>query len=164
MGSRPDSRPLPPSQRTADRLHSAAIHLLRRLRAEDDATGLSAPRLSALSVLVFAGPLPLGELAAAEQVSAPTMSRLVKGLEGEGLVTRSPDPEDGRVRRVEATVEGRRVLMEGKRRRVERLAGELDALPPEKRRILDTAAGILERLSLPEGHPRTGSDPSSDSS
>lgn len=142
------------SHRTADRLHSAAIHLLRRLRAEDDATGLSAPRLSALSVVVFAGPLPLGELAAAEQVSAPTMSRLVTELEGEGLVQRSRDPEDGRVRRVEATKEGRRVLLEGKRRRVERLAGELDALPREERLLLDAAAAVLERLSLPPDHPR----------
>ena len=51
------------AERTADRLHSAAIHLLRRLRREDAATGLSAPRLSALSVVVFGGPLTLGELA-----------------------------------------------------------------------------------------------------
>ena len=62
----------------ADKLHSAAIHLLRRLRAEDDAIGLSAPRLSALSVVVFAGPLTLSELAAAEQVRLPTISRLIK--------------------------------------------------------------------------------------
>ena len=52
----------------ADRLHSTAIHLLRRLRVEDDASGLTAPRLSALSVIVFGGPLTLGELAAAEQL------------------------------------------------------------------------------------------------
>ncbi len=87
----------------ADRLHSAAIHLLRRLRREDDASGLSAPRLSALSVVVFGGPVTIGALAAAEQVRVPTMSRLVAALEADGLVRRKPDVDDGRVVRVAAT-------------------------------------------------------------
>ena len=72
----------------ADQLHSAAIHLLRTLRKEDDSSGLSAPRLSALSVVVFGGPLTLGQLARAEQVRPPTMTRIVTGLAG-GFVTRS---------------------------------------------------------------------------
>ena len=55
----------------AGRIHSAAIHLLRRLRREDAGSGLNAPRLSALSVIVFAGEVTLGELAAAEQVRPP---------------------------------------------------------------------------------------------
>jgi hypothetical protein len=75
------------AERTADRLHSAAIHLLRRLRREDAKSGLSAPRLSALSVLVFGGPLTLGELANAEQVRPPTMTRLVTALEADGRVS-----------------------------------------------------------------------------
>ena len=80
----------------ADRLHSAAIHLLRRLRVEDEALGISAPRLSALSVLVFAGPRRVGELAEAEQVEPPTMTRLVDGMERDGYVVRGPDPDDRR--------------------------------------------------------------------
>src|ERR671933_1067936 len=75
---------------TADRLHSAAIHLLRRVRRQDDASGLTAPRLSALSVIVFGGPLTLGALAAAEQVRPPTMTRIVQALEEAGLVVREP--------------------------------------------------------------------------
>src|SRR5918992_1439308 len=82
--------------RTADRLHSAAIHLLRRLRRVDVASGLTAPRLSALSVVVFSGPLTLGALAAAEQVQPPTMTRIVGALEAAGLVQREPKPGDGR--------------------------------------------------------------------
>src|SRR5947208_16870395 len=78
----------------ADRLHSAALHLLRRLRAEDDELGVSPPRLSALSVVVFGGPLTIGALAEAEGVKPPTMTRLVDGLEREGLVTRESDPAD----------------------------------------------------------------------
>ena len=76
----------------ADRLHSAAIHLLRRLRVEDEALGISAPRLSALSVLVFAGPRRVGELAEAEQVEPPTMTRLVDGMERDGYVARAARP------------------------------------------------------------------------
>src|SRR3954463_14052103 len=66
----------------ADRLHSTAIHLLRRVRKQDVAIGQGPARLSALSVLVFGGPKTLGELAAAEQVKPPTMSRIVAGVGG----------------------------------------------------------------------------------
>src|SRR6185295_13673215 len=81
----------------ADRLHSAAIHLLRRLRRQDDAMGLTPARASALSIMVFGGPVTLGQLAGAEQVSAPTTTRLVVGMERDGLVRREDDPDDGRV-------------------------------------------------------------------
>src|SRR5918993_886010 len=80
----------------ADQLHSAAIHLLRGLRGQDAASGLTAPRLSALSVLVFGGPRTVSALAAAEQVRVPTMTRLVQGLKREGLVTSEVDPSDRR--------------------------------------------------------------------
>ena len=86
------SRQAPSARAVADRLHSAAIHLLRRLRSEDAASGLTAPRLSALSVLVFGGPRSIGDLAAAEQVRPPTISRLVRELERDGLVTRTVHP------------------------------------------------------------------------
>jgi DNA-binding MarR family transcriptional regulator len=137
----------PDAERSADRLHSAAIHLLRRLRRVDDASGLSAPRLSALSVVVMRGPCTLGELAAAEQVRAPTMTRLVTALEGEGLVTRAADPADGRVTRVAATALGRRVLAAGRLRRVRRLARDIAALPPADRTALAHALAVLERLA-----------------
>jgi len=130
----------------ADRLHSAAIRLLRWLRREDDRSGLSAPRLSALSVLVFAGPVTLGELAAAEQVRPPTMTRLVQALEGEGLVARTPDPDDGRVTRLAATAKGRRLLAAGRARRVKTLAGRLDRLSAADRATLERAAEVMERL------------------
>jgi len=106
----------------ADHLHSAAIHLLRQLRKEDDASGLSAPRLSALSVVVFGGPLTLGELARAEQVKPPTMTRIVTGLEREGLVKRKGDPHDRRLTHIEATSKGQKVLAAGRARRVKKLA------------------------------------------
>lgn len=131
----------------ADRLHSAAIHLLRTLRRVDDQTGLSAPRLSALSVAVFAGPLTLGALAAAEGVRPPTMTRLVTALEEAGLVTRTIDPADARVTRVAATPRGRRVLMRGRARRLQLLAARLELLPAGELRTLGAAASLIEGIA-----------------
>src|SRR5437868_11146979 len=106
----------------ADRLHSAAIHLLRRLRAADAASGLTASRLSALSVVVFGGPQTITALAAAEQVRLPTMTRLVQGLERDGLVTRAPDPRDRRRVVVRATAPAPRRLPDAPPRRADQPA------------------------------------------
>ena len=138
---------------TADALHSAAIHLLRRLRTQDEALGLSAPRLSALSVVVFGGPVTVTQLASAEQVSAATISRMAKEMEWEGLVTRERDPADGRIHRIRATEKGVALLQEGRRRRVEVLSDMLATLPERERSLLAEAAHLLERMTLPEGHP-----------
>ena len=131
----------------ADRLHSAAIHLLRRLRAEDAAAGLTGPQLSALSVIVFRGPISLGALATAEQVRPPTISRLIRELERQKLVERVGDDTDARVYRVRATEAGKRLLAEGRARRVAALTKEIAALPASQRRQLRDAAELLEGLS-----------------
>lgn len=131
----------------ADALHSAAIHLLRGVRKEDVRTGVGPARLSALSVLVFAGPMRLTELARIEQVKPPTMTKVIAGLEVEGLVRRGADAEDARAVRLEATARGTRLLQEGRRRRVERLATALQALAIEELDVLSRAAAIIERVS-----------------
>ena len=128
----------------ADRLHSAAIHLLRRLRVEDEALGISAPRLSVLSVLVFAGPMRIGELAHAEQVEPPTMTRLVDGLQRDGYVAREPDPDDARAVRVRATDAGTAALTEGRRRRVAAFS-DLLRTPPAGLTALGRGVDALER-------------------
>ena len=138
--------PTDQDQAVATRLHSVAIHLLRRLRREDAALGISAARLSALSVVVFAGPVTLGELAAAEDVTPPTMTRLVAALEAEGLVTRTADAGDRRVTRVRATAKGRRIMERGRSRRTAHLAAQLATLGREDLVVLDRAATILEDL------------------
>ncbi len=140
---------------TADALHSAAIHLLRRLRTQDDALGLSAPRLSALSVVVFGGPVTVTQLASAEQVSPATISRMAKEMEWQGLLTRERDASDGRIHRIRATKKGVALLHEGRRRRVAVLSDMLATLTAGERRLLARAAQLLERLTLPEGHPQT---------
>ena len=131
----------------ADRLHSAALHLLRRLRTEDDALGISPPRLSALSVVVYAGPIGIGSLAAAEGVAAPTMTRLVDGLEHDRLVRRTADPSDARGVLVEATSEGRRVLAKGRRQRVRTLAEGLTALSATELADIRRGAELIERIT-----------------
>lgn len=139
--------PLPPAFATAERLHAAAIRLLRALRIEDRASGLSGPRISALSVIVYGGPLPMSALAAAEQVQPPTITRLVAELERDGLVERIRDPGDRRVLKVQATAQGRRLLEEGRRRRVARLAAAVAALSAGDRKTLDRAAELIRELA-----------------
>jgi DNA-binding MarR family transcriptional regulator len=140
------SRVNPRERTVAERLHAAAIHLLRRLRRQDDAMGLTPARASALSIMVFGGRVTIGQLAQAEQVSAPTMTRLVVGLERDGLVRRDDDPDDGRVVWLQATAKGTRILHEGRRRRVEALAADLATLDQAERDTLAEAADILERM------------------
>ncbi len=131
----------------ADRLHSAALHLLRRLRTEDDALGISPPRLSALSVVVYAGPIPIGALATTEGVAAPTMTRLVDGLERDGYVRRRPDPADARGILVSATAAGKRTLAQGRRQRVEALAAGLGRLDAADLDTVRRGAELIERLT-----------------
>ena len=132
----------------ADALHSAAIHLLRGVRKEDVQTGIGPARLSALSVLVFAGPMRLSDLARVEQVKPPTMTKVIAGLEAAGLVRRRLDEDDGRAVKLEATARGTKLLQNGRRRRVARLSAALDGLEPHEIDVLDRAAGIIERVSL----------------
>jgi len=131
---------------TADRLHSAAIHLLRRLRVRDRESGVGPAQLSALSVLVLGGgPRSLGELAEAEQVRPPTMSRIIAGLVRAGLVRRGKT-EDRRRVRLEATARGTRILQEGRRRRVESLAQALTSVSTEDRKRLRELIDHLEKV------------------
>jgi DNA-binding MarR family transcriptional regulator len=134
-------------QEIATHLHAAAIRLLRALRREDDGSGLSAPRLSALSVIAFGGPLSLAELAAAEQVRPPTMSRIVDFLVDEGLATRDMAPNDRRSVRIEVTAKGRTLMEAGRERRVRALVERLQALAPSERRALARGVEMLDRIT-----------------
>ena len=143
-GRKQKKRSLPETASIADRLHSAAIHLLRRVRKQDSAMGEGPARLSALSVLVFGGPMTLGQLAAAEQVKPPTMSRIVTGLEHSRLAERLTDSKDARRVRIRATPSGERLLRQGRRRRIEYLARHLDGLTRQDLSTLDEAVHLLE--------------------
>ena len=131
--------------RIGDLLHSAAIHLLRKVRAQDRSTGIGPAQLSALSVLVFGGPRSLKELAEAEQVRPPTMSRIVVGLERTRLVRRKTT-DDKRRMLLEATARGVKILQEGRRRRVAMLVRALQELSEDELRAAAAAAEFLRKL------------------
>jgi DNA-binding MarR family transcriptional regulator len=131
---------------TADRLHSAAIHLLRRVRKRDEASGVGPAQLSALSVLVFGGPRTLGELATAEHVKPPTMSRIVAGLKRSRMIEIMRDPTDGRQMHIRPTAKGTHLLQQGRQRRIEYLAEHLGSLTAGELAQLVAAADILEKL------------------
>ena len=134
------------SQIVADEIHSAAIHLLRKLRREDSQSGLNSPRLSALSVVVFGGPVTLGDLAAAEQVRPPTMTRIVDALAELGLVTKTRNASDARSTHITTTAAGRKLLIQGRERRVRALAMQIAKLNAKQQSALQDAAKILKQV------------------
>lgn len=133
----------------ADRLHSLAIHLLRRIRRGDEDVGLSAPRLSALSVVVYRGPISLTELARAESVTAPTMTRLVNALAQAGLVEKRQDRGDNRVVLLRATSAGKRTLEAARAKRLAALQAILTQLGPDAQAAVERAVELLEPLLRP---------------
>ena len=134
-------RPSHKAEQTADLLHGTAIRLLRFVRKEDTAAGITGPQLSVLSVLVYAGPQTLGKLAAAEQVKPPTMSQMVSELEKRGLAVRKPI--DRRSALVSVTEKGKKLLEAGRKRRLAKLSSALSDLPTEKLELLREAADLL---------------------
>ncbi len=129
----------------AGKLHSTAIHLLRRVRVEDAVSGIGPARLSALSVVVFGGPISLNDLARAEQVRPPTMSRIVDALEKEGLARKTINQQDRRAVVIEATPTGANVLQQGRKRRVRALAKSLSRLKGAERAEIERAVQAIQR-------------------
>ncbi len=130
----------------AEKVHRSALRLLRRLRKADEAMDISTARLSALSVLVFVGPQTVGGLAKIEQVSQPTMTSLTQKLITQGLVRAKPDRHDRRVRKLEATSRGKKLLHIGRRNRIEMLATMMTELPTRDVKALEKAATLIEQL------------------
>ena len=144
----------------AERLHGAALHMMRGIRQADRRLGVGPARLSALSVLL-SGPKTLTQLADAEQVSAATISRIAAGLVRGGLARRVPNPGDGRSARLEMTAAGRRLITRGRQARVTRLEAALARLDRNDRAALPAAIDALERAAweVMKPQPRPGSSP-----
>jgi DNA-binding MarR family transcriptional regulator len=130
----------------ADALHSTAIHLLRRVRSEDRASGVGPAQLSALSVLVFGGRMSLGDLAAAEQVRPPTMVRIVQALGEEGLAAAKPDTQDRRKIVISPTTRGRELMLQARQRRVRALAQLITSISKNEQEQLREAVGTIRQL------------------
>jgi DNA-binding MarR family transcriptional regulator len=155
MTPQEERRTTPDPAEVAGRLRLPVTRLARILRQQDQ-LGLTPTMTSALATIGREGPLTLGALAASEQVSPPTITRVVSKLEGAGLVRRRPDLADGRVTRVELSAAGRRQLEAGRIRRTAWLSTRLRDLPTEDLVRLEEAAAVLERLTIapaPEGRP-----------
>ncbi|HNO80322.1 MAG TPA: MarR family transcriptional regulator [Phycisphaerae bacterium] len=133
-------------EQVAEKVHRSALRLLRRLRKADETLSISTARLSALSVLVFVGPQTVGTLARIEQVAQPTMTSLTQGLISQGLVRAKSDQDDRRVRRLEATAKGKKLLYRGRKNRIEILASMMAKLPASDIKVLNRAATLIDQL------------------
>jgi DNA-binding MarR family transcriptional regulator len=132
--------------RLASQLRVSVARLARRLRQEGAGDDATPSQLAALATLYHDGPMTLGELAHAERVKPPSMTRIVAGLEERGLVRRESSAEDRRVQRVTVTEAGRAAHEEYRKRRDAWLCRQLTKLEPEEREVLTRAADILDRI------------------
>lgn len=131
----------------ASGLRVAVMRFARRLRNEREDTSLTLTQLSTLGTLARLGPLRLGELAAAERIQPPSMTRIVSGLEKRALVVREPDPDDRRLVIVTLADEGRNLLAADRRRRDAWLNQRLRELSADEREALRRAVPVLEKLA-----------------
>lgn len=123
------------------------MRLARRLRNEREDTSLTLNQLSAMGTLARLGPITLGELATAERIQPPSMTRIVSALEERGLVAREPDANDRRLVIVRLADEGKAMLAADRRRRDAWLNQRLRELTADEREALRLAVPVLEKLA-----------------
>lgn len=137
-------------QELIGRLRLAVARLARLLRQQDQ-SGLTPTATAMLATIARRGPLTLGELATAEQVAPPTITKVVARLESAGLIERLADADDRRICRVVVSPEGSRQLDRNRSRRTAWLAEQFAALGPEDQERLADAVAVLEQLTAPPG-------------
>ena len=130
----------------ANRLYLALTRTGRSLRTTSE-TPIGPGAFSTLWTITGQGPTRLTDLAAAEGVTRPTMTRIIDALEQRGYVARRPDPDDGRAQLVAATRRGRALIAQGRAVRVKALASRIETLPPEQAADIDQTISILEALA-----------------
>src|SRR3954462_11262568 len=129
----------------ATKFRFALFPLVRQLRHHN--IDLSASQASALATISRRGPLTVGELAKAEHVSSPRVTKIAKGLEEDRLVTRTADPTDKRVTNLAITKEGERRLERSRSRKNAWLAKKLQGLGPDELKAIEAVIPVLERLT-----------------
>lgn len=132
---------------TAARLRVAIGRLSRRLRRAASDVPLTATEIAVLSTTARMGPVGLGRLAAEEAMNPTMLSRVVRTLEGAGLLRREGDPEDRRAAKVDLTAEGHRLVDRVRHERADALARALDRLGEADRAVLTGALPVLEALA-----------------
>lgn len=130
-------------------------YALGRIAAQDAGNEAPAAQWRVLSLLEQAGSRRVGELALAARTTQPGMTRLLGGLEREGLVLRSPDPDDSRATVVDITPGGASALAEWRTEFRETLAPRFAALTDDDWSALTRAAEILAAHTTDRtGEPR----------
>ena len=140
---------------TASRLRLVINRAARRMRQEAGSE-LRASSASALTSVELHGPLTPSELAEIERIKRPTATRILRGLEEQGLVERTPDPNDGRSALISITGDGRERLRRLRQRKNAYLAKRMRDLDPREIATLGRAAEILERLLEGDRGPAPG--------
>jgi DNA-binding MarR family transcriptional regulator len=131
----------------ASALRLSVMRLARRMRAERADSALTLTQLAALASVERLGPVTPGDLADAERVQPPSMTRVVASLQDAGLVQRAPHPTDGRQALLTVTPAGTALLREDRRRREAWLARQLAELSDDDRARLRDAVEVLDRLA-----------------
>jgi DNA-binding MarR family transcriptional regulator len=144
---RPVSGPARPEDQLAAEVAAGLERLFGLFRSLSPPSGLSLTAAATLATLERSGPCRLTSLAAREGVTQPAMTQLAARLQDAGLVTRDPDPSDGRVVRVGITSEGQVTLARRRQARAERLGGLLDRLSPDHRAALAAALPAMDALA-----------------
>lgn len=128
-------------------LRQGVVRLARQLRRQGESHELSAGSLSALAALSRHGSMTVGELARHEGVTPPMITKIARQLEGEDLIVRRADADDGRVTHLELAAKGRR-LVEGRRSAAETwLVEQLSGLSASEVAGLTVATALLARLA-----------------
>ena len=127
----------------ANRLNSLSIHMMLRVSQATHGDEITPARQSLLSVIVFGGPVNVSELARAENVSVPAVTRMLDALETDGLAYREPSEDDRRAVNVLPTEAGLHVMEAARARRVQRIADELSFLTREELEVVLKAAELL---------------------
>ncbi|AIY02857.1 Transcriptional regulator, MarR family [Arthrobacter sp. PAMC 25486] len=145
LGGRKTGKPIGVGALAAE-LRVAIMRTSRRLRAEAATREISPGQYSVLAG-ILASPLTVGQLAAREQIQAPSMTRIVNALDVAGFVGREENPQDKRQVLVRITEPGAAALLRARSKRTAWLAKQVAALTPQERATLHEAAMILQEMS-----------------
>ena len=145
------SSPMTPIAERPDpeRIYLFVQHLGRRLRDIDARAGLTPARFSTLASLRFHGSRNIGDLAADERVRPPSMTRLVRDMERDSLLTRTPDPADGRGVLIELTPSAAALFDAVRAEKIALVADFLETLGGPARASIRVAFAALDDLAEP---------------